>query len=147
MTYAYTVTNTGDVPLINVKTRVTDDKCTPVTYASGDTNSNNILETTETWRFNCTTNITIDTTNTATTIGTPSTAAGVALPGVPDVNDTDQAIVDIVAPGIRVVKTAGWRGRRRHLLPEHARRLGDLRLHRHQHRRCAADQRQDPRHR
>jgi uncharacterized repeat protein (TIGR01451 family) len=47
----------------------------------------------------------VDTTNTATTIGTPSTAAGVALPGVPDVNDTDQAIVDIVNPRIAIAKT------------------------------------------
>ena len=43
VTFTNAVTNTGDVPLINVKTRVTDDKCTPVTYASGDTGSLNIL--------------------------------------------------------------------------------------------------------
>jgi len=107
VTYVYTVTNTGDVSLINVKTRVTDNRCAPVAYASGDANSNNILETTETWRFTCTTNIAVDTTNTATAIGTPSTAGGTALPGIADVSDTDQAIVDIVNPGINVVKTAG----------------------------------------
>ena len=59
VTYAYTVTNSWHKcrsstsrpasPMTSVR---------PVTYASGDTNSNNILETTETWRFNCTTNIT-----------------------------------------------------------------------------------------
>jgi len=107
VTYYYTVTNTGDVPLVNVKTRVTDNKCSPVSYVSGDTNSNNILETTETWRFTCTTNITQDTTNTATAVGTPATAGGSPLPGIPDVSDTDTAVVDIVNPGINIVKTAG----------------------------------------
>ncbi len=105
VTYYYTVTNTGDVPLINVKTRVTDDKCSPVAYVSGDANSNNILETTETWRFTCTANITADTTNTATTIGTPATSGGAALPGIPDVSDTDQAVVDMVNPKIAIAKT------------------------------------------
>ncbi len=105
VTYYYTVTNTGDVPLVNVKTRVTDNKCSPVSYVSGDTNSNNILETTETWRFTCTTNITTDTTNTATAVGTPATAGGSPLPGIPDVSDTDTAVVDIVDPRIAIAKT------------------------------------------
>ncbi|MCX7669081.1 MAG: hypothetical protein N2439_03290, partial [Anaerolineae bacterium] len=105
VTYYYTVTNTGDVPLINVKSRVTDNKCAPVTYASGDTNNNNILETTETWRFTCTTTITADTTNTATAIGTPATAGGAALPGIPDVSKSDTAVVDMVNPQIAIAKT------------------------------------------
>ncbi|MGC8780242.1 MAG: DUF7507 domain-containing protein, partial [Anaerolineae bacterium] len=105
VTYAYTVTNTGDVPLINVKARVTDNKCAPVSYVSGDANNNNILETSETWRFTCTANITADTTNTATAIGTPATAGGAALPGIPDVSDTDTAIVDMVNPQIAIAKT------------------------------------------
>jgi uncharacterized repeat protein (TIGR01451 family) len=46
----------------------------------------------------------VDTTNTATAIGTPSTAGGTALPGIADVSDTDQAIVDIVAPAIAIAK-------------------------------------------
>ena len=36
VTYTYEVRNTGDVPLADVESRIVDDKCSPVTYLSGD---------------------------------------------------------------------------------------------------------------
>lgn len=67
VTYTMKVTNPGTVALSNVIT--TDDKCSPVTYISGDTNSNSMLETTETWTYTCTATLTKTTTNTATASG------------------------------------------------------------------------------
>ncbi len=48
---------------------VTDDKCAPVTFVSGDTNRNSVLETYETWVYGCTALVSQTTQNTATTIG------------------------------------------------------------------------------
>ena len=67
VTYTYTVTNPGSAPLSNIT--VTDNKCSPVTYVSGDMNADKVLETNETWTYTCTTNITQTTTNTATATG------------------------------------------------------------------------------
>jgi uncharacterized repeat protein (TIGR01451 family) len=47
--YTYTVTNTGNVPLSSIS--VSDNLVASVTYQSGDTNTNSILETTETWIY------------------------------------------------------------------------------------------------
>ncbi len=60
--YTEKVTNPGTVALSNI--RLTDDKCAPVVYVSGDTNSNSKLDTTETWVYICNTNLTRTTTNT-----------------------------------------------------------------------------------
>ena len=49
--------------------KVSDDKCAPVTYQSGDTNGDNKLQTTETWTFTCSMPITVATTNVAVASG------------------------------------------------------------------------------
>lgn len=79
--YTYTVTNGGTVPLAGVS--VSDDKCAPVTFVGGDTNSNTLLDLTETWTFACTMTVTATTTNTATATsrdaaGTTATATATA---------------------------------------------------------------------
>lgn len=67
VTYTKRVTNPGTVALSNV--RVTDDKCSPLTYISGDTNGDSKLDATETWTYTCRINITKTTTNTAIASG------------------------------------------------------------------------------
>ena len=67
VTYTEKVTNPGTVALNNV--RLTDDKCSPVKYVSGDTNSDSKLDTTETWIYTCQTNLTKTTTNTVIASG------------------------------------------------------------------------------
>jgi uncharacterized repeat protein (TIGR01451 family) len=79
VTYTKKVTNPGTVPLSNVI--VTDDKCSPVTYISGDTNSDSKLDPTETWTYTCSTNLTATTTNTALA----TVVVAVAVPPVPPV--------------------------------------------------------------
>jgi hypothetical protein len=89
VTYTYTVTNPGTVPLSNVN--ITDDKCTGlpgrVLGHPGDLNKNNLLESNETWTFTCQTNLTKTTTNTATASGT---ANGLTA--------TDFALATVVVP-------------------------------------------------
>ena len=87
VTYTYVVTNTGDVELSNVS--VSDDKCAPVTYVSGDTNDDELLDLTEAWTFTCTTTLTDTTTNTATATGHD---------GDTKVTDDDQATVTVAMP-------------------------------------------------
>lgn len=91
VTYTYTVTNPGVVALHNVG--VTDNKCAPVSYVSGDTNHDGLLAPGESWIYTCNTNITASTMNTATAEGTANgfTAIGyafatvlVAAPGLPN---------------------------------------------------------------
>jgi hypothetical protein len=105
VTYHYTVTNPGDTALGGVKTGVTDDKCSPLSYAGGDTDGDDLLDTTETWLFTCTTSVTQNTTNTATAIGNPVDDQGNDLPDIPDVSDTDDARVEVVRPEVTVTKT------------------------------------------
>jgi uncharacterized repeat protein (TIGR01451 family) len=66
VTYTYKVTNTGDVTLSAVV--LSDDKCSPLSAPSGDTNNSGKLETTETWTYTCTQSVGVTTTNTATVV-------------------------------------------------------------------------------
>lgn len=67
VTYTEKITNPGTVPLSNVS--LTDDKCSPLTFVSGDTNNDTNLDTTETWTFTCSTILDSTTTNTAIASG------------------------------------------------------------------------------
>ncbi|MBP7961504.1 MAG: DUF11 domain-containing protein [Caldilineaceae bacterium] len=102
--YTYVVKNTGDVPLASLN--LTDDKCTPLTRQSGDTNTNSVLETTETWTYTCQSTISQTTVNIAVATGQPSDPAGVPLPGINPVTAQDTATVRVITPGITVEKSA-----------------------------------------
>lgn len=67
VTYTERITNPGTVPLSNVT--LTDDKCGPMKFVSGDTDGDSMLDSTETWTYTCSTNLTKTTTNTATARG------------------------------------------------------------------------------
>lgn len=63
VTYTYTETNDGEVDLSSPS--VVDDKCSPVTYVSGDANIDGKLNVGETWTFTCSLQLWNTTTNTA----------------------------------------------------------------------------------
>jgi uncharacterized repeat protein (TIGR01451 family) len=67
VTYTEIITNPGTVALSNVS--LTDDKCSPVNYISGDRDNDSKLDTNETWRYICRKNLTKTTTNIATATG------------------------------------------------------------------------------
>lgn len=79
VTYTIKVTNPGTVRLSDVK--VTDDKCGPVNYVSGNTNTDSYLDTNETWTYTCQANLTKTTTDTVTAVGSANglTATDFAL--------------------------------------------------------------------
>jgi uncharacterized repeat protein (TIGR01451 family) len=76
VTYTYSVTNSGAIPLTNVT--VTDDKVSNVTLDSGDDNSDSKLQPSETWVYKGTLNLTATTTNTGTAKGSADTSEVVA---------------------------------------------------------------------
>ena len=101
VTYTYNVTNAGTMPLANI--RVTDDKCAPVSYVSGDDNGDGLLTNhdsgdgypDETWVYTCTTAISKDTTNTVTSLGSPWDAGQIVGK---DVSAQAQATVTVTSP-------------------------------------------------
>ena len=96
--YTMTVTNPGNTTLQSVV--VSDPQCSAAPVRTGgDTNANNLLETTETWTYTCSSVINADTTNTVTvTARTPSAARAVT--------DTATAFVDVISPAINITKAA-----------------------------------------
>lgn len=67
ITYTEQITNPGTVALTNV--HLTDDKCSPMNFVSGDLNKDAKLDTSETWTYTCRTKLTKTTTNTAVASG------------------------------------------------------------------------------
>ncbi len=109
ITYTNKITNPGTVALSNV--RLTDDKCGPVKYISGDTNGDSMLDTNETWTYTCQTNLNKTTTNTVTATGEANGLTArdfaivtvvVAVPGLPKTgfppktNNTPMMLVGIL---------------------------------------------------
>ncbi|MEE9615531.1 MAG: LamG-like jellyroll fold domain-containing protein, partial [Anaerolineae bacterium] len=97
VTYTYAVTNPGDDPLSNVQ-KVSDDKCSLVTFTGGDGNSNYKLDPGEIWTYTCSTAVNTDIVNTATVTGTDSAGGTVSAQAT--------ASVDVISPDISIVKTA-----------------------------------------
>ena len=99
LTFTYVVTNTGDVPLANVV--VSDDKLGTIAGpASGDTNSNGLLDLTETWTFVTTAAAFA---GQQTNVGTVTAQDANNPPGT-SVNDTDPANYFGDFPGIQIAK-------------------------------------------
>ncbi|MFQ5399230.1 MAG: multicopper oxidase domain-containing protein [Anaerolineae bacterium] len=97
VTYTYEVSSFfGNDPLTNIS--IVDDKCSPVTFVSGDTNGDSVLDLDETWIYTCATVLTQTTTNTATATGTDS------LGGT--VDWFDFTTVNVISPSFTVSKTA-----------------------------------------
>ncbi|MEM3646653.1 MAG: hypothetical protein QW334_00710 [Thermofilum sp.] len=98
ITYAYTVSNTGNCPLSDVS--VVDDLGITIDYISGDENGNNLLDLTENWIFHATYTVPTpsgDITNIATATGKASGRT---------VSDSASWTVSILHPGIKVTKSA-----------------------------------------
>lgn len=83
VTYTYRVTNPGAITLSDIT--IVDDKINPITYVSGDTNADGLLQPDEVWIYTATTTLTETTTNTVTVGG----MAG-------DVPVSDTAIITVV---------------------------------------------------
>lgn len=89
VTYTYTVSNPGDFDLDGVN--VTDDKCSPVTYVSGDDGDDGVLGVDEVWTYECTMALDESTTNIAD--------VSALDPFDNEVTDSAEASVAVKAPG------------------------------------------------
>lgn len=92
VTYTFAVTNSGDVTLTNV---TVSDVTFGLNWTVGP------LAAGETTNLTWSTNLVADTTNVAKVVGWPG------APGIDPVTNTDDAAVDVVHPGMRLIKTAG----------------------------------------
>jgi uncharacterized repeat protein (TIGR01451 family) len=111
-TFTYVLTNTGNVALGTIVVR--DDNGTTGNTAddfspalqSGDTNSNNRLDTGETWTYQAIrTVIAGQYTNIGSVTGTPVDSTGTAIAGLQQVSDTDPANYIGVTAAVNVVKS------------------------------------------
>ncbi|MHA2374634.1 MAG: DUF7507 domain-containing protein [Candidatus Thorarchaeota archaeon] len=96
ITYTITVENNGDCPLWLIS--ITDDLCPLVTFVSGDTNANNILDVGEIWEYTCNgPALADDFTNSIIVIFEDELHLPVPV--------SDSAFVEVLNPDIVVVKT------------------------------------------
>ena len=97
VTYNYTVRNIGTVSMSDVT--MVGDSCSPINLISGDTNGDNKLDMSETWRYTCSTTLSATHTNIVTATGwangisTVDVASATVVVGAP-----------IVPPLIHLVK-------------------------------------------
>ncbi len=97
VTYTYVATNIGIVPMSNVWVR--DNKCSSVTFVSGDTNSNLMLDLNESWTYRCTKTVSQTETNMVTAHGWSNGADGYDT-----ANATVVVGVSLTPPLIHLVK-------------------------------------------
>ncbi len=111
ITFTYRVNNPGAVPLSNVA--VVDDKCAAMSGKLGDTNGNDLLDTTEVWVYTCTTHLKETTTNTVSVtayanglkaVGYATITVTVAIPSLPNTGGivSNKIIVWEVLSGILI---------------------------------------------
>ncbi len=116
VTYTYVATNLGQTPFegpIDLAEWISDDRCAPVTYQSGDAGEVAVMDVGEAWTYTCTTALTVDTTNEVTFTGTPfipaSADSGAKQTGEPlQVSDTEQ--VEVITKGVDITKSAAAPG-------------------------------------
>jgi hypothetical protein len=116
--YTYTVTNPGPVAMNGIV--VTDDKCGQIYFIAGDINGNNLLEPTETWSYNCLTNISVSTRNIAMVQGQANgftiqdyavADVLVLVPGLPDAGfssegkNNSQNIIMLIGIGLVILSS------------------------------------------
>jgi len=95
VTYTYMVTSPGDTPL---SLGLRDDRCSPVTFTSGDDDGDGRLDPIEAWVYHCQMSVGDDVTNTVTVTGTYSPG------GI--VTDTDTIFVDVRDSVLTIFKQA-----------------------------------------
>jgi hypothetical protein len=112
VTYTYTVSNYGSEPLSNIV--VIDNKLGTLTTHTGDTNSDNILQSSETWVYTATAFLNTSTTNVVTVTGSlpnESTVSGTATATVPGrIPNTATPWYNVLAAGfaLMLIGAAGW---------------------------------------
>lgn len=97
VTYNYAVKNfLKEYPLTDIE--VTDNNCSPIKFTEGDDNNDGKLDYSETWRFACTTKLSVTTQSIATAIGTANNlpAAHKAYTTVVVGSDKAAPIVNII---------------------------------------------------
>ncbi|MDP3882439.1 MAG: ice-binding family protein [Candidatus Staskawiczbacteria bacterium] len=97
VTYTYTLSNIGTVPVSDIT--MIDDTCSPIIFASGDTNGDSKLDVNEEWTYDCSKTLPATHTNTVTATGW---ANGVSATDI--ATATVVVGVPIVPPLIHVTK-------------------------------------------
>lgn len=106
--YTYRITNPGPIALGSVS--IADQSCSPATYSSGDTNSDQMLQPGETWVYACSATLSATTTSSVTASGTGNGFKAVATASVTVTVGTAPGLVavtltDGIAPGLNTGTT------------------------------------------